>query len=236
MSRKLESLPTVGPPHWSFQGLGGVIGRVPWPSFGSHLTWRLRGPQDAFQPQPCKDTRDLSPPQALLRVFESSFAPSGGRKVSKPGRGGALRRSPYLGKGRKGSLELVCPDPTRPWLPASTTIRADSLWGEIFQDKVSPRFIMCGLPERLVLLPCSWVELYVFTLPTSLSEPALSPGHCSPRHRAAAPHAHLPHRHLHPLQERQTHQVGDQLLGAEPGALPGWGCWLKQPRQQGCWL
>lgn len=58
-------------------------------------------------------------------------------------------------------------------------------------------------------------------------EPALSPGHRPPCHRAAAPHAHLPHCHLHPLQERQTHQVGDWLrggggaAGSDTGAV-GW--------------
>lgn len=67
---------------------------------------------------------------------------------------------------------------------------------------------------------------WVFTVSLP-AEPALSPGCRPPRHRATAPHAHLPHRHLHPLQERQAHQVGARLLRGSARALLGMGCWLK---------
>lgn len=67
-----------------------------------------------------------------MRVFEFSFVSFGGRKVFKSGRGGVLRRFLYLGKGRKGSLELVCLDFIRFWFLVSIIIRVDSLWGEIF--------------------------------------------------------------------------------------------------------
>lgn len=50
--------------------------------------------------------------------------------------------------------------------------------------------------------------LFVFTLCHCPSEPTLSSGHRPTCHREATPHAYLPHCHLHPLQERQAHQVG----------------------------
>ena len=86
-------------------------------------------------------------------------------------------------------------------------------WGPSVADK--------GWDPEAQLCPC---PVFTISLP---AEPALSPGCRPPRHRATAPHAHLPHRHLHPLQERQAHQVGARLLRGSARALLGMGCWLK---------
>lgn len=95
-----------------------------------------------------------------------------------------------------------------------------------------------GVPRRapVFLRPSSPGLTWLSLSTCSPSEPALSAGHCPPRHRAAAPHAYLPHRHLHPLQERQAHQVGGWLLGGQPRAwqwplaqtakVVGMGCWV----------
>lgn len=145
---------------------------------------------------------------------------------------------------------MGCPDPILPWLLALTTIRVDSLWGELFWGEALHRF-------SYVVFILDWSSLVqevgqcgreggpsVAGLhPQALThhmpplEPALSPGHRPPRHRAAAPHAYLPHRHLHPLQECQTHQVGGWLLGAwwAGGACWGRGCWLSGPQCRWAW-
>lgn len=51
------------------------------------------------------------PTTGTAEVLEFSFAQSGKSKVSKMGWGSALRSSPYLGKSRKGSLQLAIRTP-----------------------------------------------------------------------------------------------------------------------------
>ena len=98
------------------------------------------------------------------------------------------------------------------------------LWGKAGQCQVRG-----GAPPwqtKAGFLRPSSAPARVFTVSLP-AEPALSPGRRPPCHRATAPHAHLPHRHLHPLQERQAHQVGARLLRGSARALMGMGCWLK---------
>lgn len=95
-----------------------------------------------------------------------------------------------------------------------------------------------GIPRSApaFLKPSSPGLALALTLHPSPSEPALSAGHRPPRHRAAAPHAHLPHRHLHPLQERQAHQVGGWLFGGQPGAWWGLLARMSKVAGMGCWV
>lgn len=75
--------------------------------------------------------------------------------LQRPGWGRAFRKSLYLGKGGKGSLELGWPPPTgphQPWLPSLAFITASGVCWE---------FPGYGFPtvHRVALLPCLWVEL-----------------------------------------------------------------------------